>query len=89
MVRPIEFESGSVRFVPRVPVAKVVRCGATYRFEAHMLKEPRGEIPDTQTGRSGRARSGRAGVKARAEKLSSEKRIQIAKKAAGVRWERA
>jgi hypothetical protein len=45
-----------------------------------------GEIePDVPM--SGRMRSGKAGGKARSEKLSREKRSEIAKKAASARWE--
>jgi hypothetical protein len=36
--------------------------------------------------KSGRHRSGRAGAKARASKLTSEERRRIAKKAAAARW---
>lgn len=35
---------------------------------------------------SGKVRSGIAGAKARAEKMSSEERSAVARKAAGVRW---
>lgn len=45
-----------------------------------------GEIEETMEPKSGRTRSGRAGAKARAEKLSSEERREIAKKAAAARW---
>ena len=45
-----------------------------------------GEIEETPVKKSGRVRSGHAGAKARAEKLSAEKRQQIAKKAAAARW---
>lgn len=48
-----------------------------------------GEIEEKLTVKSGRVRSGHAGVKARAQKLSAEERSKIAKKAAGARWERA
>ncbi len=44
-----------------------------------------GEIEDNA--KSGRVRSGKAGAKARAEKLSSEERTEIARKAANARWE--
>jgi hypothetical protein len=47
-----------------------------------------GEIEEPRTEKSGRARSGRAGAKARAEKLTAEKRSEIARKAAGARWEK-
>jgi hypothetical protein len=44
-------------------------------LESETLKEP-----------SGRVRSGQAGSRARAEKLTPEQRRDIAKKAAGARW---
>jgi hypothetical protein len=43
-----------------------------------------GEIEDNV--KSGRVRSGRAGARARARKLSPEERRKIAKKAAAARW---
>lgn len=43
-----------------------------------------GEIEDNE--KSGRVNSGKAGVRARAESLSSEQRSEIARKAAGKRW---
>ena len=43
-----------------------------------------GEIEDSQ--KSGRFRSGKAGAKTRAQKLTSEQRSAIAKKAATERW---
>ena len=45
-----------------------------------------GEIEEHPKEPSGKVRSGHAGAKARAQKLTSEKRSEIAKKAAGVRW---
>jgi hypothetical protein len=36
--------------------------------------------------RSGRVRSGQAGAKARAEKITAEERSAVARKAAGARW---
>jgi hypothetical protein len=45
-----------------------------------------GEIEDTQTAKFGRTRSGAAGAKARAQKLSPEDRKKIAKKAASAWW---
>jgi hypothetical protein len=46
-----------------------------------------GEIKEEVDERSpGKIRSGRAGAKARAERLSSEERREIAKKAADARW---
>lgn len=45
-----------------------------------------GEIADTKQEKSGRVRSGKAGARARAEKLTAEERSEIAKKAAASRW---
>jgi len=46
-----------------------------------------GEVEETPRP-SNRVRSGHAGAKARAAKLTSEERRQIAQRAAGVRWEK-
>ena len=43
-----------------------------------------GEIEDNK--KSGRTRSGRAGAKARATKLSANERVQIGRSAAAARW---
>jgi hypothetical protein len=45
-----------------------------------------GEITEILTEPSGKVRSGQAGSKARAEKLTAAERSAIAKKAAGARW---
>lgn len=45
-----------------------------------------GEIEEELKEPSGKVRSGKAGSKARAEKLSQEERMAIAKKAASARW---
>jgi hypothetical protein len=45
-----------------------------------------GEISEALTPKSGRTRSGLAGARARARKLSPEERRRIAKKAAAKRW---
>jgi hypothetical protein len=45
-----------------------------------------GEEPEELPQMSGRVRSGHAGAKARSEKLSRQKRVDIAKKAASARW---
>jgi hypothetical protein len=45
-----------------------------------------GEIEEKLELKSGRTRSGRAGAKARADKLSENERREIAKKAAAARW---
>jgi len=46
-----------------------------------------GEIEDIKSKAPGRAKSGRAGAAARAQKLTAEERRKIAKKAAAARWE--
>ena len=45
-----------------------------------------GDISETLKEPSGKVRSGHAGAKARAGKLSPEQRQEIAKKAASARW---
>lgn len=45
-----------------------------------------GEIEEKPKEPSGKVRSGKAGAKARAEKLTPEKRSEIAKNAARIRW---
>jgi hypothetical protein len=45
-----------------------------------------GDVTEILTNPSGKVRSGKAGSKARAEKLSQEERAVIAKKAAAQRW---
>ncbi|MEM8820125.1 MAG: RNA-binding protein [Pseudomonadota bacterium] len=45
-----------------------------------------GEIEDTRYAQPAKVRSGKAGAKARAEKLTGEERSEIAKKAASGRW---
>jgi hypothetical protein len=45
-----------------------------------------GEVEETYSPKSGRVRSGRAGAKARSDKLTSVERVEIAKKAALARW---
>ena len=45
-----------------------------------------GEIEEEVKEPSGKVRSGRAGARARAEKLTSEQRREIAKVAAAARW---
>ena len=49
-----------------------------------VMKIATGELPDDK--KSGRTRSGNAGAKARAAKLTPEERSAIAKKAAAARW---
>jgi len=45
-----------------------------------------GEIHEIPIKKSGKVRSGHAGAKARAKKLTPERRHEIAKKAAAARW---
>lgn len=45
-----------------------------------------GEIEELLKPKSGRTRSGKAGAKARAEKLTKKQRSDIAQKAAQTRW---
>lgn len=45
-----------------------------------------GEITEILKEPSGKVRSGKAGSKARAEKLSQEERTSVARKAAAARW---
>jgi hypothetical protein len=45
-----------------------------------------GEIDESLKPKSGKTRSGKAGAKARAEKLTKEQRSDIAQKAAKERW---
>lgn len=45
-----------------------------------------GEREDDVKQSSGKVRSGQAGAKARAERLSDQERSAIARKAAGARW---
>lgn len=60
--------------------ANVVGCAVT------VAKIATGEIKETPIKKSGRVRSGLAGAKARAKKLTPERRREIAKKAAAARW---
>jgi len=50
-----------------------------------VMKIATGELPDDK--KSGRTRSGTAGAKARAAKLTSGERSAIARKAAAARWD--
>ena len=45
-----------------------------------------GEIEETGYKRPAKAKSGRAGAKARAESMTAEERSDVAKKAAAARW---
>ena len=60
--------------------ANVAGCAVT------VAKIATGEIKENRKKPSGKVRSGRAGAKARAEKLTPEERSKIAKKAAAARW---
>ncbi len=60
--------------------AGVVECAVM------VAKIATGEIEETVTKPSGRVRSGKAGAKARAERMSAEQRSTAARKAAASRW---
>ncbi len=60
--------------------ADVVGCAVM------VAKIATGEIQEKLTEPSGKVRSGQAGARARAEKLTPEQRRNIAKKAAAARW---
>jgi hypothetical protein len=47
-----------------------------------------GEIEEKLQPKSGRTRSGRAGAKARSNKLSAQERSDIAQRAAAARWKK-
>jgi hypothetical protein len=52
----------------------------------HVMRIATGEITETLNLKSGKIRSGKAGAKARAAKLSPKRRKSIARKAAAARW---
>jgi hypothetical protein len=52
----------------------------------HVMRIATGEISETLATKSGKVRSGKAGAKARAAKLTPRRRRAIAKKAAAARW---
>jgi len=60
--------------------ADAIGCAVT------VAKIATGEIEEELKEPSGKVRSGKAGSKARSEKLSQEARSAIAKKAAAARW---
>jgi hypothetical protein len=72
--------------MPRGPQGQK-RPADTIGCAVMVAKIATGEIKEEVDERSpGKIRSGRAGAKARAERLSSEERRDIAKKAADGRW---
>jgi len=52
----------------------------------HIAKIATGEIQETGYKQPAKAKSGRAGAKARAESMTAEERSDVAKKAAAARW---
>jgi len=60
--------------------ADVIGCAVT------VARLSVGDLKENLTRPSGRLRSGYAGGKARADKLTPEKRAEIARKSAGARW---
>jgi hypothetical protein len=72
--------------MPRGPQGQKRPAGAV-ECAVMVAKIATGEIAEEADQRSvGKIRSGKAGAKARAEKLTGEQRRQIAKVAAGARW---
>lgn len=62
------------------------RPADTVRCAVMVAKISTGEIEEELKEPSGKVRSGHAGSKARAEKLTKAERVAIAKKAAAARW---
>ena len=60
--------------------ADVIGCAVT------VARIATGEVVELSQKTSGRVKSGKAGSRARAQKLSPERRKAIAKKAAAARW---
>ena len=71
--------------MPRGPRGERRPAGAV-ECAVMVAKIATGEIEEERKAPSGRERSGRAGAKARADKLTSEQRREIAKTAAAARW---
>jgi hypothetical protein len=71
--------------MPRGPQGQK-RPADTVAAAIMVAKIATGEIEEKLKEPSGRVRSGKAGAKARAAKLSQEERSAIAKKAAAGRW---
>lgn len=76
---------GKVRPVPKGPKGQI-RPADTIGCAVMVAKIATGEIVEFPQEPTGRVRSGRAGGKARAEKLAEDERVEIAKKAARARW---
>jgi len=74
-----------MRDMPKGPKGER-RPADTHACAVMVAKIAPGEIEDTPGPAPGRRRSGLAGAKARTEKLTSEERRGIAKKAAAARW---
>lgn len=62
------------------------RPADTIGLAVHVARIATGEVEDTREAPSPKRRSGLAGSKARAEKLTAEERSEIARKAATARW---
>ena len=71
--------------MPRGPQGQK-RPADTVQAAIMVAKIATGEIEEKLTTPSGKVRSGKAGGKARAEKMTPEQRSAVAKKAAGKRW---
>lgn len=71
--------------MPRGPQGQK-RPADTVKAAIMVAKIATGEIEEKLKEPSGKVRSGKAGAKARAEKLTQDERSRIAKKAADARW---
>ena len=71
--------------MPRGPQGQK-RPADTVAAAIMVAKIATGELEEKLKQPSGKVRSGNAGAKARAEKLTAEERSAVAKKAAGARW---
>lgn len=71
--------------MPKGPQGQI-RPADTNSCAVMVAKIATGEAVDIQSKAPGRRRSGLAGAKARSEKLGTEGRRDIAKKAAAARW---
>lgn len=80
-MRPLTME----KRMPRGPRGEV-RPADTVGCAIMVGRIATGEITEVLKAPSGKVRSGHAGAKARAEKMSAEDRRAVAQKAAGARW---
>ena len=72
--------------MPTGPKGEKRPADVNARARVMIAKIATGEIEEKLKEPSGKVRSGQAGAKARAKKLTPEERTAIAKKAAATRW---